>query len=579
MTKTPLLRGFSLFSVILVGFPLSAMAQFADMTAGPLVTSGTTFGVAWGDVDKDGDFDLFMAKGSGPSELLRNDGPDVFSPIAGCNLGDGGDMSTTIVDYDNDGDLDIYVTNANWASRMLRNDNGTFVSASAGDCTGNVGYAQSAAWADYDRDGDLDLFVTHYEEPNKLYRNDGNGILHDVTPASLAANPQRSAGAAWGDFDNDGDPDLYVGGHTQGHLFRNDAGTFVDVTALSLGALGKAGVNGVAWGDCDSDGDLDLYLARDLNSSRLIRNDCTPGVVNFIDYYNVVVRDPGAGEGVTWIDYDADGDLDIFLAKAGADNASGAPNALFRNNGWGDSYTDVSAGPVLQVANSRGVACGDYDGNGTPDLYVANWGSSNQMLSTTGSGSHWTEVRLVGTHSNTYGIGARVRVVAGAKKQIREISGGSGIYSQDAPVALFGVYLQTVVDSIQVYWPSGIVTDTVNVPINHIITMRETPQQQTGIGDNLPVAARLLTASPNPFRAGTTIAYELKNASPVRLLVVDAEGRLTRVLEASQLKEPGTYSQHWDGRDAAGGPVAAGVYYYSLTTNGFRKSYPVVLVR
>ena len=576
MTKTPFVCISGLFCLLLNGLPHPAAAQFADVTSGPLVTTGTTFGVAWADFDKDGDFDIFMAKGSGASRLVRNDGASVFTDITTSQVGGaGGDMSSTIVDYDDDGDLDIYVTNSNWASRMLRNDAGTFVSVSAGDATGTT-FAQSGAWADYDRDGDLDLFVSCWDQPNHLYRNDGNGILHDVTQVVLQDPAQNHTGVAWADFDNDRDPDLYVGGRVSGKLYRNDAGTFVDVTTPTLG---KAGVNGVAWADEDNDGDLDIYLARDLNSSRLLRNDSTPGVVNFTDLYITAVRDPGAGQGTTWIDYDADGDMDLFLAKAGLDNSSGAPNALFRNNG-GDSFTDVSSGPVVAVANSRGVACGDYDGNGTPDLYVANWGGSNQLLSTTGDGSHWTEIRLIGTQSNSQGIGARVRVVAGTHKIIHEISGGSGMYSQDAPVALLGVnYTTMVVDSVIVYWPSGLVTDSLNVPINQIITMRETPDQ-TGVGDDpLPVAARLLTASPNPFRAGTSIAYELSQSSPVRLLVMDAQGRLLRVLEAAQSKEPGRYSQRWDGRDQAGTRVAPGVYFYSLSANGLRQSYPIVLVR
>ena len=574
MTKTPFVYGLLLWCLLLTGLPRGAAAQFADVTSGPLVTTGTTFGVAWADFDKDGDFDIFMAKGSGPSKLVRNDGAGQWSDITTATVGgSGGDMSPAFVDYDDDGDLDIYVANSNWASRMLRNDGGNFVSVSAGDATG-TSFSQSAAWADYDRDGDLDLFVTCWNQPDHLYRNDGNGILHDVTPAVLA-DPQNNTGAAWGDFDNDRDPDLYVGGRVSGKLYRNDAGTFVDVTSLSLA---KAGVNGVAWGDEDNDGDLDLYLARDLNSSRLLRNDSTPGVVNFTDMYITEVRDPGAGQGTTWLDYDSDGDLDIFLAKAGSDNMSGAPNALFRNNG-GDSFTDVSAGAVVTVANSRGVAWGDYNGNGTPDLYIGNWGSSNQLLSTTGSGAHWTEVRLIGTQSNSQGIGARVRIVAGAHKIIRDISAGSGIYSQDAPTALAGLYIEADVDSIQVFWPSGLVTDTTNVPINQIITMRET-QSQTGVGDDpLPVIARLLAASPNPFRAGTSIAYELSQRSPVRLFVMDAQGRLLRVLESAQDKEPGRYSERWDGRTEAGAQVAPGVYFYSLSANGLRQSYPIVLVR
>src|SRR5262245_7633848 len=104
MTKTPFVYGLALLCLLLSGSPLVATAQFADMTSGPLVTTGTTFGVAWGDFDKDGDFDLFMAKGSGSSKLVRNDGTNVFADVTTPSVGGvGGDMSPNIVDYDDDG--------------------------------------------------------------------------------------------------------------------------------------------------------------------------------------------------------------------------------------------------------------------------------------------------------------------------------------------------------------------------------------------------------------------------------------------------------------------------------------------
>jgi enediyne biosynthesis protein E4 len=575
MTKIPFVHGLTFSCLLLSGWAAVANAQYVDVTSGALVTTGTTFGIASGDFDKDGDFDLFLAKGSGSSQLLRNEGSNVFTDITTPAIGgSGGDMSPSFVDYDDDGDLDIYVANANWASRMYRNDGGNFVRVSAGDATGTH-WAQSAAWADYDKDGDLDLFVTCWDEADHLYRNDGNGILHDATPPVLA-DIQNNTGASWGDYDNDRDLDLYVGGRISGHLYRNDAGTFINVTTATLG---KAGVNGVAWGDIDNDGDLDLYLGRDLNSSRLLRNDSTPGVANFIDIYDPEVRDPGMGMGTVFTDYDDNAFLDIFLVKAGSDNASASPNALFTNNDAGYFY-DISAGPVLAVANSRGVITGDFDGNGTQDLYVSNWGSSNQLLTNPNDSHTWLEVRLIGTDSNSQGIGARVRVVAGGRKLIQEVSGGYGLYCEGPANAHFGLRAgTTVVDSIQVYWPSGLVTDTLGAAINQVITMRETPDQ-TGVGDDpLPVVARLLTASPNPFRAGTSIAYELSQRSPVRLLVMDAQGRLLRVLESTQDKEPGRYSERWDGRTQSGLLVAPGVYFYSLTAKGLRQSYPVVLVR
>ena len=146
-------------------------------------------------------------------------------------------------------------------------------------------------------------------------------------------------------------------------------------------------------------------------------------------------------------------------------------------------------------------------------------------------------------------------------------------------MAAFGLgWLVNVVDTIQVFWPSGIVTDTTNVAVKQRITLRETAQ--TGVpGDGVPGVARLLAAYPNPFRSNTTIAYDLSAPSPVRLLVVDPAGRLLRTLETSDRKDPGRCVVQWDGRTEDGRRAAQGVYFYSLTARDFHRSLPIILVR
>ena len=236
--------------------------------------------------------------------------------------------------------------------------------------TGDDGLGRDVAWADYDNDGDQDLYLAKGDSAggtldpesrtNRLLRNDGSGAFSDVTSGALLAQT-HSRGVAWGDYDNDGDLDLYVaavpvdGQNGENMLLRNDGNdSFSDVTT---GLLGYAGAtNSCSWVDYDNDGDLDLFLVNLFEPNLLLQND---GVGNFVD----VASGPllgGADEtrSAAWADYDQDGDLDAFLA------------------------------------------CGPDTGNIL---------ARNEL----NSGNHWLEVRLVGTRSNRAAIGARLTLEAG----------------------------------------------------------------------------------------------------------------------------------------------------------------------
>ena len=215
-----------------------------------------------------------------------------------------------------------------------------------------TGYSNGVAWGDYDNDGDLDLYVANLSEANVLYRNNGDGTFTDVTSEAGVGCTGYSRGVAWGDYDNDGDLDLYVANSDGANvLYRNNGdGTFTDVTdEAGVGCTGSS--RGVAWGDYDNDGDLDLYVA------------------NF---------------------YEA--------------------NVLYRNNGDG-TFTMVGAG-VGCTGSSKGVAWGDYDNDGDLDLYVANWDEANVLYRNNGNLNHWLQIRLHGTISNRSAIGTKVKVIA-----------------------------------------------------------------------------------------------------------------------------------------------------------------------
>ncbi|HYU78542.1 MAG TPA: penicillin acylase family protein [Vicinamibacterales bacterium] len=293
----------------------------------------------------------------------------LFEPVQPELFSLQGAQPTAWADFDGDGDLDLFVGFRGQMNRLYRNDNGHFVDVAAEVGLLDVNETRSAAWGDFDGDGDPDLFVgfaVTTTVPNRLYRNDGGKRFVDVAREKGVDDVATSRQSAFIDFDNDGDNDLFVAFRDRPNaLYRNDNGKFVEV-AKEVGIADPRKTVGAVWFDMDSDGDLDLFVANqdgDLNG--FFRNDNG----HFTDVAKQLGMD-GAGRplvyggvGPSVVDYDNDGDLDLYVANYG-------PNAMYRNDGGGH-FTDVAAdlgiaGDYHAVTSSWG----DFDNDGRPDVYV-----------------------------------------------------------------------------------------------------------------------------------------------------------------------------------------------------------------
>jgi penicillin amidase len=307
---------------------------------------------------------------------VRSDGSvdveSLFEPVQPQLFALQGGQPNAWADFDSDGDLDLYVGFRGQLSRLYRNDGGTFVDVAPAVGLADANEVRAASWGDYDDDGDPDLFVGYARTttvPNRLYRNDGGKRFVDVGPEIGVDVVATSRQASFLDYDNDGDTDLFVAFRDRPNmLHRNDRGKYVEVGA-EVGIADPRKTVGVAWFDMDTDGDLDAFVANqdgDLNG--FFRNDGG----TFTDVAKQLGMD-GAGRplvyggvGPSVVDYDNDGDLDLYVANYG-------PNTMYRNEGAG-KFTEVAAD--LGIAGDYHATTsvwGDYDNDGRVDLYVASY--------------------------------------------------------------------------------------------------------------------------------------------------------------------------------------------------------------
>ena len=490
-------------------------------------------GMALFDYDTDGDVDIYFldgaplkgAKFDAPPKnaLYRNEGNWKFTDVTEhARVGDTGyGLGVTAGDYDNDGDLDIYVNNHGPNVLYRNNGNGTFadVTEKAGVANGSYTGA-GVCFLDMDKDGDLDLYVSSYVDfsyeehttgvadgfpmyvgptafpaaPDVLYRNNGDGTFTDISKSSgVAGHVSWSMGMVCGDYDNDGDTDIFVANDGVGNfLFVNDGtGKFEEVGLMAGVAYdihGDAqGSMGVNLGDYDNDGLLDFYVTSYQGQLAMLYRNLGD------DVFDDVTRLTGAGGGtvpnVTWgadlVDFDNDGDRDIFIACGHLlDNVElyddrstyFEKNILLTNTGDGKfvNASNQSGDGMKVLLSSRGAAFDDIDNDGDIDVVVLNSRREPTILrNDSPSKGHWLQVRLRAVKTNRDGVGAHVKVVAGNLTLIDEVHSGRGYQSHYGTRLHFGLGNKERVDRIEVHWIGGGVDVFEGISADRLVILTE----------------------------------------------------------------------------------------------------------
>jgi hypothetical protein len=441
---------------------------------------GWSMGAAWIDFDRDGYLDLFVSN-YGTNRLYHNEKDGTFKDVSkssGISDFDGFWSGVSTCDYDLDGDEDVYV--CGYVRYRYEPD------------------AMNKVGSQYDTVVPFTLNPSSYEpERNLLFQNNGDGTFTETGAKAGVHNPEgRSLSASWADFNEDGLPDLYVANDISDNaMYRNGGnGKFTNV-AQSSWVADHRGAMGIGVGDWNNDGDADLFITHWIAQENalfdnLLRPMGKSKEEQFTKFSDIADR-VGLGQialdfigwGTSFFDYDNDGRQDLLVVNGSTfENEKDRrrlitmKNQIFWNNGPENGFYEVGSGSgkIFQAtAVGRGAAFADYDNDGDMDVVIVNHASPLVLLRNDGGNrNHWLRVKVESARGNTVS-GTRVSVSAAGMKQLNIVNAQSSYLSQNESVAHFGLGKSTSAEEVQVLFPGGKKVQLTNVRTNQIIVVKE----------------------------------------------------------------------------------------------------------
>jgi hypothetical protein len=442
---------------------------------------GWAMAAAWGDYNNDGWLDLFISS-YGENVFYQNNGDGTFTDRTqqtGLGGRQGFWTGVSWADFNRDGFLDLYIC-------------------------GYVQYSEQGAGKvtlQYDVEVPASINPSSFEpERNLLYRNNGDGSFSEIAEkAGVEDLRGRSLSAAWSDFDEDGWPDLYVANDVSDNtLFRNLGNETFEEISHAAWVADYRGAMGLAVGDWDEDGDMDMFITHwiaqenalysNLRAQFAALKTSSQDPVRFMDeadrYGLGQIALDYIGWGTSFFDYDNDGRLDLFVVNGSTFQQKENPlllipmtDQLFWNRGADEGFYDVSSvsGEFFNRKYvGRGAAFGDYDNDGDVDIFIVNNNDPGILLRNDGGNrNHWLKLELQGRQSNRQAIGAKLRLVTGEKVQIRQVGAQSSYCSQNSLIEHFGLGNYLKADTLEIIWPSGLRQVFLDLEANQTVKVTE----------------------------------------------------------------------------------------------------------